>query len=227
MYPLRSTTHQSFLAGAFFGSLASLRPVMQAHFAEILNLLLLASFAGSADHPTISHRSLFLPAQHGRISCDARTKPPVEPSFQDCHDFLWDLSIKSHEEPQGAFRWYGRNLGPCVDCVKLPTIIHNRKQKCAALIDVDDKDSLEFSVFDLKELWRALSDMVGVCWLREKHNGRGYPGSQTAWAALVRGIGTRSGVLTQGSMAHGNKTFGIIDLSEMDIKNLSASHLDY
>ena len=209
-----NATHQSHTASAFFCSGSPLRPVMQIHLGGILlNLFLLTSLVCSAAHPNISHSSLFLPCQKCRIQCDGRTERPNDLFFQDCQKFLWDLSLKSHEEIQGSFKWYGRNLGPCEDCVNLPTIVHFGKQRCAGLIDVDDKFKWDFSVFDLKELWQALSDVIRVCWLGEKHNGRGYPGSQTAWAGFVKGVGTNSKAISKGSLVRGNRTVTILDLS--------------
>ena len=193
---------------------------MQIHFGGLLNLCLLTSLACCAALPTFSKRSLFIPCQHCRIQCDARTQRPLKPSFQDCQDFLWALSVKSHQEPIGAFKWYGRNLGPCDDCVQLPTLVSFEGQRCAAVIDVDDKDRRDFSVFDLRELWQALSDVVKVCWLSEKHNGRGYPGSQTAWAGFVDVGGAKSETLTKASSVRGNRTLNILDLSGEGIKSL-------
>ena len=185
---------------------------MQTNIGGLLNLFLLTSFATCAASPTSSQPSLFLPRQDGRIRCDTRTKPPTRPSFQDCQGFLWDLSVKSHQEPAGAFKWYGYELGPCDDCVELPTLVIFRNRRCAGLIDSDDKNHQDFSVFDLKELWQALSGVVGVCWLGEKHNGIGYPGSQIAWAGLVENIWMNSEILTKESLVHGNRTLNILDL---------------
>ena len=157
-----------------------------------------------------------------RVKCDRRTKPPTIPSFQDCESFLNELAIKSHLEPKGAYKYYGRDLDPCKECVRLPTIIHFGRRKCAALIDVDDDDEKSWSIFGLADLWQALSDMVAVCWLEKKHNGRGYPASQAAWAGFVRGVSPRTGFLENGTEASwmgltegwGNRTVNVIDLTD-------------
>ena len=196
---------------------------MKAHLGEILNLFILTSLACCAAHPKISNHSLLIPVQNYRTQCDPRTAPPIRPSFQDCHEFLWDLSIKSHTEPQGAFKWYGRNIGPCDDCVELPTLVYFKDRRCAAVIDVDDKDRQDFSVFDLKDLWQALSGMVEDCWLRKRRNGRSYPGSQTAWAGLVEGFGTEPGLLTKASLVQGNRSLTMLDLSEQGTKSVAKS----
>lgn len=96
----------------------------------------------------------------------------------------------------------------------LPAIVHIGRHACAAVIDVDDKDEKDFSVFDMKDLWQALSDVVGICWLGEKHNGRGYPGSQTAWTGFVRGVGSGTAVSLMETMMLGNRTVTILDLSK-------------
>ena len=193
---------------------------MKTHLGELLIPLLLASLAYCAAIPTSSQPSLFLPRQNSRIRCDKRTKPPTMPSFQDCQGFLWDLSVKSHQEPRGAFKWYGHQLGPCENCVELPTLVRFQGRQCAGFIDSDDMDHRDFSVFDLTELWQALSGVVGVCWLEEKHNGIGYPGSQTAWACLVENIWTNSEILAKGSLVHGNRTLNILDLSGEGTKSV-------
>ena len=102
----------------------------------------------------------------------------------------------------------------------LPTIIRFKNHKCACLVDVDDKDRRAFSVFDLKELWQALSDVVKLCWLGERHNGRGYPGSQTAWAGFVESVGTESGALKNTSLLQG---INVLDLSEDGTKSVVKS----
>ena len=145
------------------------------------------------------------------IECDPRTKRPTIPSLNDCEDFLSLLNIRAHEAA-GAYSWYGRNIGTCDDCVKLPAIIYFGKSKCAALIDVDDQAAEGVDYFTLKMLYRALSDVILECWLQEKQNGRGYPGLITAWAGLIRGVGVQSGRFTEGSLKRGNRTISVIDL---------------
>lgn len=120
--------------------------------------------------------------------CDARTKPPKDPPVIACNDFLEYLSIKAHRQPRGEYRWYGRKLEPCDQCVKLPTIIHHGDLRCATLIDVDDENEDVPSIFGLSDLRQALSDVLGFCWLVKKRNGRGYPGGQAAWAAFTAGV---------------------------------------
>lgn len=60
--------------------------------------------------------------------------------------------------------------------------MHIGKHKCATVIDVDDKHENELSIFDLRDLWQALNDVVSECWLKEGHNGSAYADSQVAWA---------------------------------------------
>lgn len=120
--------------------------------------------------------------------CDARTKPPKDPPVIACNDFLEYLSMKAHSQPRGEYRWYGRNIGPCNECVKLPTIIHHSGLGCATLVDVDDEKEDVPSIFGLSDLRQALSDVLGICWLTKKRNGRGYPGGQAAWAAFTQGV---------------------------------------
>ncbi|KAL8798472.1 MAG: hypothetical protein Q9182_006626 [Xanthomendoza sp. 2 TL-2023] len=128
-----------------------------------------------------------------RIQCDPSTPRPTTPSLHTCDLFLALLSQKAHQEPPGAFKYYGRHMGSCPLCVNLPVIMHfGGNRECAALIAVDEEDAGEFSVFGLMDLWRALRDVVGVCWVGEGRNGRGYPGGMTAWAGFVNGgNGTR------------------------------------
>ena len=198
---------------------------MKAHLGEILKLFILTSLVSCVAHPKTSNHSLSIRFKQHSVQCDSRTKPPIRPSFQDCQGFLWDLSIKSHAEPRGAFKWYGRNIGPCDDCVELPTLVYFKDRRCAAVIDVDNKDRREFSVFDLNELWQALSGVVEVYWLRERQNGIGYPGSQTAWAGLAEGIDTKLGLLTKASLVQENRTLNILDLSGQGTKRVVKSSL--
>jgi len=176
----------------------------------------------SSEIPTILLLSTILLLCASRTpKCDARTRPPTDPSFQDCQDLLWSLSIKAHREPTAAYRWYGRRLDPCDECVKLPTIVHFGRQKCAALIDVDDKHDDEVSIFGLRELWQASSDVVAVCWLGQRHNGLGYPGGHMAWAGFVKGTSLASEVLGiemvrlgDGTKRRGGRRVTILDLGE-------------
>lgn len=148
-----------------------------------------------------------------RVECDLRTKRPTIPSFNDCEDFLELLSIKSHKEPSGAYSWYGRTIGMCEECIRLPTIVHYGNLKCAALIDVDDKNEKEIDLFGLRDLWLALNGVIGFCWLQERHNGRRYPGSNVAWKAFVRGVEVQQSRRSMGkSPTRGNSTVYLIDL---------------
>ena len=149
--------------------------------------------------------------------CDPRSNPPTKPSFQDCEAFLWNLSKLSHQD-RGAYKWYGRQLDPCKECVKLPTIIHWKNFRCAAIVDVDDADEEEIVVFGLTDLWRALSDVVGFCWLREQHNGRGYPSGSAVWAALIRGLTIQPGLRVkdmENRAEQRNSTMSVLDLDEL------------
>ncbi|KAL8947959.1 MAG: hypothetical protein Q9222_005806 [Ikaeria aurantiellina] len=149
-----------------------------------------------------------------RIQCDSRTKRPIRPSLNNCETFLENLSILSHKEKPGTFKYYGRNIGPCAQCVQLPTIIHIGKSKCAAVIDVDDKDAKDFSVFDTHDLWQALHAVIGVCWLGKKQDGRGFPNSQTAWAGFNEGIRSETGGILRKLPGYGNETMSLVDLDE-------------
>ncbi|KAL8778232.1 MAG: hypothetical protein Q9213_007511, partial [Squamulea squamosa] len=121
------------------------------------------------------------------------------------------LATRAQKQPRGEFRYYGRNIGDCDLCVNLPVIMHISRSggyECAALIDVDEEHATTFSVFDFRDLWRALSELLRVCWLGEMHNGKGYPGSQTAWTTFVKGRGWVKG----GYGTEGNRTVGVVDL---------------
>ncbi|KAL8721899.1 MAG: hypothetical protein Q9181_007610 [Wetmoreana brouardii] len=161
--------------------------------------------------------------------CDARTRPPRSPSLLSCENVLWTLRQKAQQEPPGAYKWYGRHLDPCDQCVQLPTIIHFGRKRCAIAIDVDDEHDDEPSIFDLGDLWEALRDVIQVCWMRENHNGRGYPGGQVAWAGFVKGptqgagvlwndtavLGDEAKALWKNETEHwGNRTMSVLDLSE-------------
>ncbi|KAL8705553.1 MAG: hypothetical protein Q9201_001331 [Fulgogasparrea decipioides] len=161
--------------------------------------------------------------------CDARTRPPRRPSLISCDNLLWTLRNKADQEPPGAYKWYGRHLDPCDQCVELPAVIHFGRQQCAIVIDVDDEHEDDPSIFGLRDLWEALHDVIRVCWVQEFHNGRGYPGGQAAWAGFVRGMGQGSGVLWNdtavlGAEAEGlwkneterwgDRTMNVLDLSE-------------
>lgn len=163
-----------------------------------------------------------------RIKCDTHTKPPKVPSVKDCEKFLWELSIKAQAEPKGAYKYYARDIDPCKECVKLPTIIHFGALRCATVIDVDDGQEAELSIFGLTDLYAALSQVVGTCWLRQMHNGVGYPAAMAAWAGLIKRSNLRLGSsgnetmdLEDGTDAlmrneverWGNRTVSVIDLS--------------
>lgn len=184
---------------------------MRTRFSAYLSFVALSNLLTFCASVPPTHHSLRL---QPIIKCDARTKPPTNPSFQDCQDFLWDLSIKAHKEPPGAYKWYSRIIEPCSQCVELPTIIHFGNQKCAAIIDSEEKHEKEASIFGLRDLWQALSDVVSVCWLREKHNGIGFPDRQTAWAGFIRGPYPRLSFSSTDFAALGSGTVRIIDLSE-------------
>lgn len=191
----------------------------------LMNIIFLLLFIATSVCSSLKHPDSSLALQGNIdpfIECDPRTKRPTNPSLNDCEDFLELLNIKSHEELSGAFKRYGRDIGMCDKCVKLPAIIHFGKTKCAALIDVDDKNAKGVDLFDFRELYQALSDVIGLCWLQKKQNGRGYPGFYTAWALLIRGVGVQSGRFREGSLKRGNRTMSVIDL---DSKGGSATSL--
>ena len=74
------------------------------------------------------------------------------------------------------------------------------------------------AVFGLLDLWRALSNVVEVCWLRENHNGRGFPSGPSVWAAFTRGFGTGRGNLNERPTRvarFGNETFNVLDLEDL------------
>lgn len=160
---------------------------------------------------------LLAPCAARSPQCDPRTKPPTKPSFQDCQTFLWNLAERSHKDPH-AYKWYGSRIEPCAECVKLPTIIHWKNFRSAALIDVDDEDEQDIGIFGYHDLWKALSDIVGDCWLKERHNGRGYPSASNVWAALIRGVSSQPGATVkrfEGTNDWGNRTLNVLDLEEL------------
>lgn len=129
-----------------------------------------------------------------KVLCDRRTLPPKTPSFQACSLFLERLANLARKEPKGAYKWYGRHIDECSECTKLPAYVFFSGMSCATVIDVFDKDENSLSLFGMDDLERSLSAMVGKCWLGDgvyanRHNGIGYPGSQNAWAGLVKAPG--------------------------------------
>ena len=84
---------------------------------------------------------------------------------------------------------------------------------------MDDAHDSELSIFGLNDLWQALNDVVGLCWLRERHNGKGYPGRQAAWAGFVKGSGLGMEVLGSLRWAIGNRTTRVLDLREHGVES--------
>ena len=165
--------------------------------------------------------ALFSICESRQPLCDPRTKPPTEPSFQDCQNFLEVLSIRAQQEPPGTFKYYGRNIGSCDECVELPTIIFFKGRRCAALIDVFDKQKRDISIFDLRDLRKALGQLVSQCWLGKRQNGVGFPGDMTAWAGFIRAPGSRSTISRRDRAIMQNRTedwekrnISVLDLSE-------------
>ena len=101
-------------------------------------------------------------------------------------------------------------MDACNECVKLPVVVRSGKGQCAAVIDVDDENEQELSIFGLMDLWHALSDMVSVCWLKAGLDGRGYPDRQYAWAQFFEDLRPSLGEVP----ARGNGTGFVLDLSE-------------
>ncbi|KAL9581651.1 MAG: hypothetical protein Q9212_003773 [Teloschistes hypoglaucus] len=96
--------------------------------------------------------------------------------------------------------------------------MHWKNLRCAAIIDVDDSDDQDIAVFGLDDLWEALSDMVGKCWLKENHNGRGYPSGAAVWAALIPGVTPNLGVSLKAINAtriQQNETLNVLNLDEL------------
>ncbi|KAL8730980.1 MAG: hypothetical protein Q9181_004475 [Wetmoreana brouardii] len=146
--------------------------------------------------------------------CDSHTRAPRNPSVGDCQSFLRSLSIKA-QEPGTIYKWFGRNIEPCDQCVQLPTIIQYGRFKCAALIDVDDEHETDVAIFDLGDVHQALLDLINVCWLAKGFNGRGYPGGQVVWAAFVEGIHPKLGIVGNGMKemeTWTNRTVSILNL---------------
>lgn len=89
------------------------------------------------------------------------------------------------------------------------------------LIDVDDEHEDEVSIFGLREVWRALSDVMTTCWVEKRRDGRGYPAGHTAWVRFIQGWTMGSEVLAvemlrlgNGTMSHGGRRVSVLDLSE-------------
>ena len=95
----------------------------------------------------------------------------------------------------------------------MPVILHFGRGKCATLIDVDDDDEKEISIFGLRDLYEALDGVITTCWLNlevvKRSNGRGYPFNGKAWAAFVRGCADGIG----GMMRVGNRRVNVVNLT--------------
>lgn len=150
------------------------------------------------------------------IECDLGTKPPRDPTYHECLAFTIRLHLMAMREPPEAYKFYGRNIGTCSECVDLPFKLLFGQSRCAVLIDINDADEKELSIFGLRELHGALQGVLEQCWLNrnpaKRFNGRGYPGNMPAWAAFVKGDTHRPG--DQEAMTLGNRTLKVIDLSQ-------------
>ena len=159
------------------------------------------------------------------IECDPSTKPPRDPTYYECLAFTIRLHQIAKREPPHAYKWYGRNIGTCTECTDLPFKLLLGQSRCAVLIDIDDADEKEVSIFGLRELHGALQGVLEECWLNRiparRCNGRGYPGNMPAWAAFVKGDIHRPG--DQEAMTLGNRTLKVIDLSQGWPKNATSS----
>ncbi|KAL8799522.1 MAG: hypothetical protein Q9182_005831 [Xanthomendoza sp. 2 TL-2023] len=120
-----------------------------------------------------------------RIECFVEERRPGALAPRDCQRFLARLATDARLEPVGAYKWYGRHLDPCRECVQLPTTVAYGFV-CEARIDVDEEDDQELSIFGLKDLVRALQGVQTECLTRRKRAGRGFPDSQRAWARFIR-----------------------------------------
>lgn len=184
-------------------------------------LLLAALFAirSSASYPS---RALGWPSL---IECDPRTKPPTDPTYHECLAFTSRLYLMVKTEPPEAYKYYGRNIGTCSECTDLPFKLLFGQSKCAVLIDIDDADEKELSIFGLRELHGALQGVLEECWLNrnpaKRFNGRGYPGNMPAWAAFVKGDTHR--LRHQEATMLGNRTLKVVDLSQGWPKNATSS----
>lgn len=153
--------------------------------------------------------------------CDGRNRP-TNPSIRECRVFLYSLLRKAEVEPSGAYRWYGRRLDACPECVKLPSIIYSGHHRCAALIDVEDEYEDEVSIFGLIDLWRALGLVMKMCWIDQKQNGRAWPAGQIAFARFTRGT-QGIAVSKKKEDVIGNRTVSMIDLDDLAMRTESTS----
>ena len=133
-----------------------------------------------------------------RTECALGSKPPTNPSYAACQTFLMALAAKAHEEPKGAYRWYGRDLDTCPECVRLPSAVQYGRIKCALLLDVDDEHEKDVAIFGLGDLWSAASEIMGRCWIRKKMDGRAFPEGQSVWARFMPGRETIRGEVGEG-----------------------------
>ncbi|KAL8779175.1 MAG: hypothetical protein Q9213_007061 [Squamulea squamosa] len=183
--------------------------------------LLFALFASSAFPSPLS----LFQSQEPRIRCVPGTKPPTNPSYQSCMAFMWKLSERSNQEPTGAYKWYGRDIGRCSECEDLPAIVHFGAGRCAALIDVDDNHEKDYSIFGLRDLWEALNGVIKECWLnpdpKKKLDGKGYPVKFPAWAIFTKGT---SHLQVDKIINLGNRTMNVLDLSKWWLDNISGSN---
>lgn len=155
--------------------------------------------------------------------CDG-TERPRTPTLRDSQEFLLSLYKRAIAETPGAYRWYGRRLEPCPECVSLPAIIYSGRRRCAALIDVDDEHEDDVSIFGLIDLWEALGEVVSVCWLSKRQDGRGYPSGQSAFARLIKSP-QEVAISKRIENAIGNRTVNMIDLDELAIRAESLSEI--
>ncbi|KAI4247286.1 MAG: hypothetical protein L6R40_001629 [Gallowayella cf. fulva] len=149
-----------------------------------------------------------------RIECSAHDPPPTHPTPQACQQFLVRLAIEAHKEPLGAYRWYGRQLDSCPECVKLPAVLNYGQNLCAAYLDVDEEDDKTVSIFGLRDVLRALEGVKKRCWSAEKRDGRGFPDAQRVWAMFTIGVHPEIGGRGNGTVEVGGRRVSFVDLEE-------------
>lgn len=190
---------------------------MQTHVGYLTALLLSIVLPTCISGPTSPHTSRLTRSSQSLslspyIQCDPRTKRPTEPTTQQCRYFLLELWNKASNEPPGAYRWYGRDLDPCDECVRLPSIIHYGHAKCAAVVDVDEEHEKDLSILGLSDLYEALHGVLSVCWMEERKAGRAFPDRQSAWTTFVEGPKQGKGFSSNETVVLGDRVMSILDL---------------
>ncbi|KAL8811656.1 MAG: hypothetical protein Q9200_001626 [Gallowayella weberi] len=161
---------------------------------------------------TIQHQNLsvLIPP---RIECSLEIRPPGYLRSRDCERFLYRLAAEARQEPTSAYKWYGRHIDPCPECVQLPAKV-TFGFICEVKIDVDEADDKELSIFGLRDLVRALQGVEEECWKKRRRTGRGFPDSQKAWATFVKNEHPTGRALGNETVSFGGQDGELIDLND-------------